>query len=74
MPGFSCDQCTKTFTQKVNLDRHKRTKHPDNSPPQFQCDQCTAKFNRKDSLKRHQEGHGNTATGLAQALEILEST
>ena len=61
MPGFSCDQCTKTFTEKVNLDRHKRTKHPDNSPPQFQCDQCSAKFNRKDNLKRHQEGHGNTA-------------
>ena len=56
LPGFSCDQCGKTITQKVNLDRHKSIKHG-NPPPQFQCDQCTASFNRKDSLKRHRQGH-----------------
>ena len=56
MTGFCCDQCSKTFTQKVNLDRHKTTKHSAN-PSRFQCHQCPASFSRKDALKRHQRGH-----------------
>ena len=60
---FSCDQCSKTFKKKFNLDRHKLIKHSAQQP-YFQCDQCTASFNRKDNLKRHQQGHGNPPVGL----------
>ena len=60
MTGFCCDQCSKTFTQKVNLDRHKTTKHSAN-PSRFQCHQCPTSFSRKDALKRHQRGHATPA-------------
>ena len=60
-----CNHCDALFTNKSNLNRHKRSVHEDlmniNAdyiPPlkelqKFQCSNCEKEFSRKDILKRH---------------------
>ena len=47
---LQCKVCSKTFTQKKNLDSHLK-RHND----QYNCEHCKAVFNRVDNLKRHKQ-------------------
>ena len=70
-----CSHCDALFTNKGNLNRHKKSGHEDICninvefvPPlgeaeKFQCSNCDKEFNRKDVLKRHiQSVHSETQT------------
>ena len=57
MKKHACDQCTKRFTFKSQLDRHMDS-HVDDKP--FKCPSRSCKtdgFKSKASLKRHMEQH-----------------
>ena len=45
-----CNICSKAFTLKYNLQRHKLI-HTDERP--FGCQYCHQRFRRKDSLQNH---------------------
>ena len=52
-PAFSCDVCSKTFTRRDNLRRHKK-RHGEGFRVQsssFKCRQCEKSFNHRDYLK-----------------------
>ena len=53
---FECDICQKTFLQKSNLRRHKRTVHEmmDGSSP-FKCDICQKTFKHAENLALHEK-------------------
>ncbi|GAB6022525.1 hypothetical protein CHUAL_006632 [Chamberlinius hualienensis] len=58
---FKCDHlnCTKQFSRKEELTRHKKT-HCSERP--FQCEICKRKFNRKDHMTKHQATHQDVST------------
>ena len=45
MDKNQCDICTKEFTEKYNLDQHKRQIHQDYKP--YECENCGKRFIRK---------------------------
>ena len=58
-PVPTCDICTRVFTNKSHLSRHRKNIHPDNSstlfvigPPQ-NCTRCTMHFENKTDLDHH---------------------
>ncbi|KAH6884927.1 hypothetical protein B0T10DRAFT_492986 [Thelonectria olida] len=50
---FSCDLCPQTFTRNENLERHRRSRHGDDSRRPFECLHCQTRFSRRDVCKRH---------------------
>ncbi|KAB8278121.1 hypothetical protein BDV30DRAFT_155973 [Aspergillus minisclerotigenes] len=55
----SCPQCSKTFSKREHLNRH-RLSHTGERP--FQCQICSKPFSRRDVLLRHQRGHFELAS------------
>ncbi|XP_078504821.1 uncharacterized protein LOC144763256 [Lissotriton helveticus] len=51
---YSCAECTKTFSAKTSVTRHRRT-HTGERP--FQCTECEKKFIQNGDLIRHQRSH-----------------
>ena len=49
--SFTCDICSKVFTEKRTLLRHIATAHNNKS---YDCILCKKSFKRKDCLRRHQ--------------------
>lgn len=56
---YRCDQCSKTFICKQNLDVHKRAVHNQEKP--FSCQKCDNKFSYANSLKLHMLKHDKEA-------------
>ena len=53
---FQCDQCTKSFPQKLNLKRHFwRTHKKKGIVPEFECVECDQSFALKVGLEKHIE-------------------
>ncbi|KAK7408215.1 hypothetical protein QQX98_009624 [Neonectria punicea] len=50
---FSCSECSQTFTRNENLERHRRSRHGDDSRRPFECLFCQTRFSRRDVCKRH---------------------
>ena len=50
---FKCDDCGLRFTQKGNLDTHRKLHTTDEMA--HQCTGCMAKFRQAGELKRHRE-------------------
>ncbi|KAH6988550.1 hypothetical protein EDB80DRAFT_171187 [Ilyonectria destructans] len=50
---FSCTECSQTFTRNENLERHRRSRHGDDSRRPFECLYCQTRFSRRDVCKRH---------------------
>ncbi|KAH8663334.1 hypothetical protein BGZ61DRAFT_143294 [Ilyonectria robusta] len=50
---FSCSECSQTFTRNENLERHRRSRHGDDSRRPFECLYCQTRFSRRDVCKRH---------------------
>jgi transposase-like protein len=54
MSMFKCDLCSKTFTSKFNLERHKNNKKPCNAIKEsYNCDICKSNFDYKAHLDIH---------------------
>ena len=49
---FSCDICSRTFTEKRNLSRHQRGHEEEKK---FNCRKCNKAFKRKDAQQRHEK-------------------
>ena len=47
---FLCEECSKSFTRKQNLERHKMT-HIEKET--FKCNVCEKEFSRNDNLELH---------------------
>ena len=54
MTAYTCQECSKVFTEKRSLTRHVKTIHKNEV---YQCETCERKFKRRDNLKRHQLIH-----------------
>lgn len=69
---FACSFCLKTFTQRVNRDRHIHS-HTGIRP--FTCEHCGSDFKRQDALKKHREkaNHQPIATVSTPSLQIQSS-
>ncbi|XP_070400499.1 uncharacterized protein [Nothobranchius furzeri] len=52
--SFSCDDCGKMFTRKINLKDHMRV-HTGQKP--FTCELCGQKYSKKTNLNRHMSVH-----------------
>lgn len=57
--SYKCDQCSKSYKTKTNLNRHIR--YECNKERQFVCNYCSKKFTQKSSLEYHiQRKHTKT--------------
>ena len=67
---FRCDQCTSTFGERKNLNRHISSVHEEEK---FQCAQCAQIFNRQDHLNRHLPVHKKVKkTAPAPKYELFD--
>ena len=51
---YQCEQCSKTFSMKYNLNRHVK-EH--NQEKKYQCKSCGKLFSRKEHLDRHSKSN-----------------
>lgn len=52
---FRCDICFSLFSQRLSVERHKKTVHCDEKP--FRCRMCGFACKREDYLPRHYRSH-----------------
>lgn len=55
-PKFTCEDCDKSFVQKINFIHHRK-KHLPNDERPFPCGECGKAFFEKSHLQRHQFFH-----------------
>lgn len=57
-PKYTCDECDKTFVQKINLIHHRRKHLPEEERP-YPCGKCAKAFHEKSHLQRHSYFHSD---------------
>ncbi|XP_055618640.1 zinc finger protein 260-like [Toxorhynchites rutilus septentrionalis] len=57
-PKYTCEECNKTFVQKINYIHHRK-KHLPNDERPFPCGECGKAFHEKSHLQRHLFFHSN---------------
>ncbi|XP_055609727.1 zinc finger protein 880 [Uranotaenia lowii] len=55
-PKYTCEECQKSFVQKINFIHHRK-KHLPNDERPFPCGECGKAFFEKSHLQRHQFFH-----------------
>ncbi|XP_058812820.1 zinc finger protein 814 [Topomyia yanbarensis] len=55
-PKFTCEDCDKSFVQKINFIHHRK-KHLPNDERPFPCGECGKAFFERSHLQRHQFFH-----------------
>lgn len=61
---FSCEVCSLTFEIQTDLDKHRLTQHPTDSP--YVCQECGKCFASRQGLWEHGRVHGTGTAGLFQ--------
>jgi hypothetical protein len=51
-PMISCSQCSSSFTERFNLNKHVRAVHERRRP--YQCQTCLARFQQRDHMQKHE--------------------
>lgn len=59
---YSCEMCVATFEEQGELDRHRLTEHPMDSP--YVCQECGKCFASRQGLWEHGRVHGSGSAGL----------
>ena len=65
--NLNCDMCTKVFSNKTNLNRHRRNEH--DMSETFECPTCYKSFSRHDDMKAHMKIHKTT-----EEIKLPQST
>jgi C2H2-type zinc finger len=73
---FNCDQCQKSFSDKSNLLRHKKSVHNVVIVKKkfFKCRFCDASFSRTDNRSQHEKKKHPQVTQVCQASTSSAST
>jgi Zinc finger, C2H2 type len=51
-PTITCSQCSSSFTERFNLNKHIRAVHERRRP--YQCQTCLARFQQRDHMQKHE--------------------
>ena len=54
--SFRCDKCEKTFSTKLDLNKHMLHKHKP-TPGKFTCEHCIKTFSEESKLQAHMKSH-----------------
>ena len=75
IPKFYCEFCSAVFLFKLNLQNHKKLKHPNNGVPnKFICDKCDTGLDYKTErslLKHYFTDHGTVPTALQNTKKFV---
>lgn len=64
---FTCEMCAMSFEEQPELDKHRLSEHPTDSP--YVCQECGKAFASRQGLWEHGRVHGGGGTGLSTCLK-----
>ena len=64
---YQCTKCSKTFSNRGNLNQHLNRKNPCDKNRTYRCKKCSHVFNSKTDLERHKNRKTSCVTGEKDA-------